>query len=258
MKVCSKIELIIAALLISTSCYASDVAQNAVADGSGTVVGADYLNGYSGATSQRYTINSILGLKTSISGNAGTATALAANGANCNAGYAPLGVDASGAAENCTQYQTYDTDLTTWAGVTPGTGVGTALAIAANATGGILRAGDTISVAGVTIAGTAAGPQVVTLAEDTDNGSNYIGFASPASNDNNLVFAFPATSPTAGQVIGWAVPGNVTDSDGVARPTTQGTWITSLALSGNLTGLVPSIVLTHASGCMMGATIRLL
>ncbi len=35
------------------------------------------------------------------SGNAGTATALAANGANCSSGSAPLGVDASGAAESC-------------------------------------------------------------------------------------------------------------------------------------------------------------
>ena len=36
------------------------------------------------------------------SGNAGTATALAANGANCSAGSYPLGVDASGAVESCT------------------------------------------------------------------------------------------------------------------------------------------------------------
>lgn len=35
------------------------------------------------------------------SGNAGTASALANNGANCSAGNAPLGVDASGAVENC-------------------------------------------------------------------------------------------------------------------------------------------------------------
>jgi hypothetical protein len=35
-------------------------------------------------------------------GNAGTATALAANGANCSAGNYPLGVDASGAVEGCT------------------------------------------------------------------------------------------------------------------------------------------------------------
>jgi hypothetical protein len=38
----------------------------------------------------------------SVSGNAGTATALAANGTNCSAGNYPLGVDASGNAENCT------------------------------------------------------------------------------------------------------------------------------------------------------------
>lgn len=37
----------------------------------------------------------------SLSGNATTATALAANGANCSAGQSPLGVDASGAVEGC-------------------------------------------------------------------------------------------------------------------------------------------------------------
>jgi len=39
------------------------------------------------------------------SGVATSATALAANGANCSAGSAPLGVDASGAAESCTDYE---------------------------------------------------------------------------------------------------------------------------------------------------------
>lgn len=38
-----------------------------------------------------------------LQGNATTATALSANGSNCNAGYYPLGVDASGNAESCTQ-----------------------------------------------------------------------------------------------------------------------------------------------------------
>jgi hypothetical protein len=58
--------------------------------------------------------------------NAGTATALAANGANCTAGgsQCALGTDASGAAE-CQDlsaiYQPLDTDLTTWAGVTSST-----------------------------------------------------------------------------------------------------------------------------------------
>jgi len=42
------------------------------------------------------------------SGTAAKATALAANGGNCSAGNYPLGVDASGAAENCTAAATGD------------------------------------------------------------------------------------------------------------------------------------------------------
>lgn len=41
------------------------------------------------------------GDQTTVSGNAGTASALAANGPNCNTGEASLGVNASGAAEGC-------------------------------------------------------------------------------------------------------------------------------------------------------------
>lgn len=40
-------------------------------------------------------------LSNSINGNAATATALAADGANCSAGQFPLGVDASGAVQSC-------------------------------------------------------------------------------------------------------------------------------------------------------------
>lgn len=46
------------------------------------------------------------GDQTSVTGNAGTATALAANGTNCNAGNFPLGVDASGVSESCTALPT--------------------------------------------------------------------------------------------------------------------------------------------------------
>jgi hypothetical protein len=69
-------------------------------------------------------------LQTTITGNAGTASALAADPANCSAGNAPLGITAAGAAEGC------------WA-VAPATGIAlTALApqaaytILANATAG--------------------------------------------------------------------------------------------------------------------------
>lgn len=53
-------------------------------------------------------ITSLAGSKVSgnISGNAGTATALAANPSNCAAGTFPLGVDASGASESCTALPT--------------------------------------------------------------------------------------------------------------------------------------------------------
>lgn len=44
-------------------------------------------------------------------GSASTATALAANGANCSAGSFPLGVDASGAAESCTPAQSAVTQV---------------------------------------------------------------------------------------------------------------------------------------------------
>lgn len=55
-----------------------------------------------------------------LTGNASTATALAANGANCSAGSFPLGVDASGASEGCTALSASNT--------------GTATALAANGT----------------------------------------------------------------------------------------------------------------------------
>lgn len=48
-----------------------------------------------------------------LTGNASTATALAADGANCSAGEAPRGVDASGAVQNCTAYLTAEVDGST-------------------------------------------------------------------------------------------------------------------------------------------------
>jgi hypothetical protein len=67
-------------------------------------------------------------------GPAATATALAANGANCGAGQAPLGVDASGAVESCIDlpntYQPLDADLTTYAGITPSANVQSLMAAA--------------------------------------------------------------------------------------------------------------------------------
>ena len=54
-----------------------------------------------------------------VTGNASTATALAANPTNCAAGYAALGVDASGNAEGCWQPIASNPNLTIFAGITP-------------------------------------------------------------------------------------------------------------------------------------------
>lgn len=66
-------------------------------DASGAVEGCFAVPSGTGTVSGTNT-----GDQTTITGNAGTATALADNGANCSAGNYPLGVDASGAAESCT------------------------------------------------------------------------------------------------------------------------------------------------------------
>lgn len=55
-----------------------------------------------------------------LTGNASTATALAANGANCSANNAPLGVDASGAAESCFAVVPQTRTISTTAPVTGG------------------------------------------------------------------------------------------------------------------------------------------
>ena len=75
----------------------------------------------------------------SLSGNASTATALAANGANCPAGQYPLGVDASGAVESCTA----DAN-TTYTATNPLSLVGTIFYIdyASSSGGGYLKAND--------------------------------------------------------------------------------------------------------------------
>lgn len=65
-----------------------------------------------GSTNQVLTVSGGMPVWASgITGNASTATALAANGTNCSAGSYPLGVDASGNAESCTAAVTASTGL---------------------------------------------------------------------------------------------------------------------------------------------------
>ena len=79
---------------------------------------------YATLVSPNFTTPNIGTATGSVSGNAGTATALAANGSNCNAGNFPLGVDASGAVESCTAVPTAASlsvdDLITLSGIAEG------------------------------------------------------------------------------------------------------------------------------------------
>lgn len=118
------------------------------------------MTGSIGATGARVTkgwftdleaTNAIVG---SITGNAATATALAANGANCSAGSAPLGVDASGAVESCTDFEE---DLSNSAGLLAALSdeTGTDFSVFSNSP---TFADDiTINAAGVRITGSADG-----------------------------------------------------------------------------------------------------
>lgn len=84
---------------------------------------------------------------------------------------------------------------------------------------------DTITVAGgVNITATANGGQLSYWYEDTDNGTNYIGWGSPASNNNDLILLAPTSDPLAGQIPEFAAPTSVTGADNVARDSAQMSW----------------------------------
>ena len=219
-------------------------------------------------------------------GNAGTATALATNGGNCDAGSYALGVDASGASEGCTAAPTAASlavdDLITLSGVAEGAanlGAFTGSTIADNQTikaalqaletfaetlgGGVdftayddITWGDaaggsqthtfdtgagtdpafTVSDTDFTFnkpviassfsaPGTASGGQYIYFLEDTDNGTNYLGWGIYGDVSASRIHIPPLADPAAGQVMAFAVPGNQTMGDGTIKSVSVGTWI---------------------------------
>lgn len=81
--------------------YASGILQPLWAQRSAEVK-VSYLTATSTTNASTFVDLTVTGTLTGdLTGNADTATALAANGANCSAGNVPLGVNASGAVENC-------------------------------------------------------------------------------------------------------------------------------------------------------------
>lgn len=155
--------------------------------------------------------------------NVATATALAANGTNCSAGSAPLGVDASGNAETCTDYEE---DLSDSAGL---------LAALSDETG-----------TGVAVFGTNPTLTAVTLAGD-------IAAAGFDIDDGGVIFLneqAAADADVAGDGQIWVInetPNRLvfTDDGGTDR---------TLKIAGTETIFIPANAMTPAttSGCATG------
>ncbi len=164
--------------------------------------------------------------------HAQTATALAANGANCNAGEYPLGVNASGAVEGCT------------AG-----GAGTVTSVAATANKGVTVAGTaidpTVGLTACTIDqvmkhnGTdwACGADTDTTIPDTDTNITVTATAS-----KGVTVAGTAIAPTVG--LSTCANGEVMKSDGTD-------WACTADATGG-TGTVTSVAATANKGIAVG------
>ena len=150
------------------------------------------------------------------SGNAGTATALADNGANCSSGSFPLGVDASGAVESCTVATT---------------GTVTSIATTYPITGGTITTTGTLGIAfGTTTANTWADTQTftkaITISEGTTATSTFNGNAWIKGNlQVDGAFFAPVTLVTSGNV-------NIVGNLGVTGTVDLDTFTSALLLTG--------------------------
>lgn len=130
-------------------------------------------------------------------GNASTATALAANGANCSAGSAPIGVDASGAAESCTDYEA---EITNSAGLLAAlddeTGTGVAVFGTTPTIGTAILTAPTITLGNLN--GAVPATQVIgaggTIAADACGGIKRISSATAVTTDTTNTFTAPAAA----------------------------------------------------------------
>jgi hypothetical protein len=124
----------------------------------------------------------------SIGGNAATATALFANGTNCSAGSAPLGVDASGNSESCT---TYEVPLIFSTGLTRSTNTITVntsqnIATLSNLTSnGFVKTSGGTGALSIDTATYLTGNQSITLSGDV-SGSGTTGITTTIGNDKIL------------------------------------------------------------------------
>lgn len=175
------------------------------------------------------------GLTGALTGNASTATALAANGTNCSAGNYALGVDASGNAEGCTVATTGTvTSIATNNGLTGGTITGSGTIGLAPIAAGVLGAvtGSTVptSQATSTLYGTApAGGYVL----GWNNSTNGIGWIATSSSGGGSVTAVSIATANgfAGSSSGGATPALTLTTTITGLLKGNGTAISAAALS---------------------------
>jgi hypothetical protein len=174
-------------------------------------------------------------LTSSTSGNAGTATALAANGANCSAGSAAGGVDARGAAEDCTPYLTsaptvgFD-DLETGTNTAAAMTVGSGASLAASGSGTIAATTSAALAANPANCDAGQAPRGVDASGAVENCTAYLtsapspGFADvgAGTNTNALVVGAGGSFKKAstGTIDGSAIDA---DGDGVRELTVAST-----------------------------------
>jgi hypothetical protein len=202
-------------------------------------------------------------LQTTVTGNAGTASALAADPANCAAGQAPLGVTASGAAEGCFAVQadiglTAKSDSTSTTSSTTAassTAVKSAYDLAALAlpkaggtmVGNLLFTDNTydIGASGATRPRTGYfGTSVVAPLFTSTKATGVAGLMSvyqalttstlyqgwmgavdrSATGNRSYAFQFGNAEPAAGQVMAFAAPTGTGDPNG--NPVSAQTWVT--------------------------------
>jgi hypothetical protein len=130
-------------------------------------------------------LTSLAGSKISgnISGNSGTATALAANGTNCSAGSFPLGVDASGNSETCTALPTTISGTANQITASASTGAVT-LSLPATITGLT-----SVTSTGFTGALTGNASTATALASTVASGRLWIGQGTGAPTSDSLICA---------------------------------------------------------------------
>lgn len=197
------------------------------------------------------------GDQTTITGNAGTATALAANGANCAAGEFPLGVDASGASETCTALPT--TIAGTLNQITASAATGTVtLSIPTNPTLPGTTTGTFSGNLTGNVTGTASSATAL-AANPTDCAAN--NFATTIDASGNLTCGQPSISAGVsglgtGVATALATPSSANLRTAVTDETGTGSLVfaTSPTLVTPALGTPSAIVLTNATGTAASLT----